>query len=105
MKECIRIHTDREDGSVMRPSGSSDPLLSWAQRLAGLYQSFGGIAVSYPHSEQLPALDITPDFHQSCPHGAEHIRMFAASNRLRVTVNRNMCAVCAGADGCVAEKP
>jgi hypothetical protein len=96
---CVTIYTTRADGSIMRPSGRKNPNFNWAHRFAG---GVAGIAISYPEDDVFPALEISPQLVKDAPGVARHIRKFAESNRLRMIVNRDLCAACGGSQACVA---
>ena len=100
-EECIRIHSTRPDGSVMRPKGDN-PNEHWSHMLVGPYLAHGGVAVSHPQDEKYPVVDITPEFQRTCQHGFLAIMRFIQSNQLAVTINRDKCAACSGAPGCVS---
>ena len=99
--ECIRIHSVRPDGTVMRPRGQN-PNEHWTVMLAGPWLHHYGIMVSHPQDEQYPVIDISPQFREQCEHGFRHIMKFVQSNQLPVTINRKQCAVCSGHPACVA---
>lgn len=85
----------------MRPKGEN-PNEHFTAMLAGPYSEHDGIMISFPEDEQLPVIDIAPKFARQCHHGFLHLMRFVQSNQLTITINRDECALCHGAEGCLS---
>ncbi len=100
-QDCIRIHSEKKDGSDMRPR-TPTPDKHWTGMLYGHYQQHSGIQIAYPQDRVAPEIHISKDFWRQCADGFGHIMGFIRSNGLTVSINRGECAVCSGRDTCVS---
>jgi hypothetical protein len=101
-KSCIQIHDHHEDGSRMRPSGSSDMMEHWAWRLAYGYLGTGEVAIAGSEDDVGIEVWIGRRFWETNPHAFDHIMRFIKINNLSVTVDADECMKCSGRESCVS---
>lgn len=103
MKECIRVHSTKEDGSDMRP-GTPTADKHWTWMLALSYDT-DHVQVCGSHEPNGgPELNICRKFPEENPDGFEHIMKFIKSNNLTFSVDYSECAKCSRNQYCVAEE-
>ena len=98
---CIRIHDHHQDGSRMRPSGSSDAMQHWAYRLAASYLGQPGIVIAGAEDDIGIEVWINKDFWKSNPDAFDHIMHFTRSNQLDYSIEEDECKMCEGRATCL----
>ena len=100
---CIRIHCEKEDGSLMRPK-TPTPDKHWTGMIAGPYLDNPSIQITYPQDRSGPEIHICKNFWRECDYGFDHLMRFVKSNGLTVTIDRGQCGECEGRESCVSNR-